>query len=217
MGRIFCNISYDLHSIVIQPKKTSGKLQQSTTLSLRKSNNEHRRAHTKPKTKTASFRLDESALQTIQGDAQKQNVSVNTLLNQLVLTYANYDRPMKRFRMIKLPASSFKHILQAATDEAIIEAGNSTGKDVPNTYIVSKWGELTVENALNYLKITADHTNLFEYSEIIRDGMINVTLTHDFGAKGSLFLQRYVQAIFEQLNKRPKFSPDENAVAFELR
>jgi len=119
--------------------------------------------------------------------------------------------------MIKLPASAFKHILQAATDEAIIEAGNSTGRDVPNTYIMSKWGELTVENALNYLKITADHTNLFEYSEIIRDGMINVTLTHDFGSKGSLFLQRYVQAIFEQLNKRPKFSPDENAVAFELR
>jgi len=160
--------------------------------------------------------LDESALQTIQDDAKKQNASVNTLLNQLVLTYANYDRPIKRFRMIKLPASSFKHILQAATDEAIIEAGNSTGKDVPNTYIVSKWGELTVENALSYLKITADRTNLFEYSEMIRDGKTNVTLTHDFGAKGSLFLQRYVQAIFEQLNKRPKFSPEENAVAFEL-
>jgi hypothetical protein len=160
--------------------------------------------------------LDEFALQMIQEEAKKQNVSVNTLLNQLVLTYANYDRPMKRFRMIKLPASSFKHILQAATDQAIIEAGKSTGEDVPKTYIMSKWGELTVENALSYLRTTADHTNLFEYSEVTRDGKISVTLTHDFGAKGSLFLQRYVQAIFGQLDKRPKFSPDENAVAFEV-
>ena len=170
----------------------------------------------KPKTATASFRLDESALKALQDDARKQNVSVNTMLNQLVLTYANYDRPMKRFHMLKLPASSFMHILQAATDEAIIEAGKSAGKDVPRTYIRAKWGELTVENALEYLKATADYTNLFEYSEFMRGGTINVTLSHDFGAKGSLFLQRYVQAIFEQLGKPPKFVPDENAVSFEV-
>jgi len=170
----------------------------------------------KPKTATASFRLDESALAAIQEDAKKQNVSVNTLLNQLVLTYANYDRPMKRFRMIKLPASTLKHLLLAATNETIIEAGKSTGKDVPKTYIRAKWGDPTVENALNYLKITADYTSLFEYSEVTRAGTVNVTLSHDFGAKGSLFLQRYVQAIFEPLGKPPKFLPDENAVSFEV-
>jgi hypothetical protein len=169
------------------------------------------------KTATASFRLDEVALNTLQEDSKKQNVSVNTLLNQLVLTYANYDRPMKRFHMIKLPASSFKHLLQAATDATISEAGDSAGKDVPKTYINSKWGELTVENALNYLKITADYTCLFEYSEITRAGRTNVTLTHDFGAKGSLFLQKYVQAIFEPLRKPVRFLPDENAVVFEIQ
>ena len=171
----------------------------------------------RPKTATASFRLDESALSTLQEDAKKQSVSVNTMLSQLVLTYANYDRPMKRFHMLKLPASSFKHILQAATDEAIIEAGDSAGKDVPNTNIRAKWGELTMENALSYLRTTADYTNLFEYSEVVHGGNINVTLTHDFGAKGSLFLQRYVQAIFEPMGKPPKFLPDENAIAFELQ
>jgi hypothetical protein len=170
----------------------------------------------KPKTATASFRLDESALTAIQEDAKKQNVSVNTLLNQLVLTYANYDRPMKRFHMIKLPASTLKHLLLAATNETVVEAGKSTGKDVPKTYIRAKWGDLTIENALNYLKITADYTNLFEYSEVTRGGTVNVTLSHDFGAKGSLFLQRYVQSIFEPLGRPPKFLPDENAVSFEV-
>jgi hypothetical protein len=170
----------------------------------------------KPKTATASFRLDEAALSAIQEDARKQNVSVNTLLNQLVLTYANYDRPMKRFHMVKLPASTFKHLLEAATNETVADAGDSTGRDVPKTYIRARWGDLTVENALSYLKITADYTNLFEYSEVARSGKINVTLSHDFGAKGSLFLQRYVQAIFEPMGRPPKFLPDENAVSFEV-
>jgi hypothetical protein len=171
----------------------------------------------KPKTATASFRLDESALKALQEDAKKQNVSVNTMFNQLLLTYANYDRPMKRFHMLKLPASSFMHLLQAATDEAIAEAGNSAGKDVPKTYIRAKWGDLTAESALDYLRTTADYTNLFEYSEVVRGGRVNVTLSHDFGAKGSLFLQSYVQAIFEPLRKPLKFLQDENAVSFELQ
>jgi hypothetical protein len=171
----------------------------------------------RPKTETASFRLDESALSAIREDARKQNVSVNTMFNQLLLTYANYDRPMKRFHMLKLPASSFMHLLQAATDEAIIEAGKSAGRDVPKTYIRAKWGELTAESALDYLRTTADYTNLFEYSEVVRGGKVNVTLSHDFGAKGSLFLQRYVQAIFEPLGRPPRFLQDENAVSFELQ
>ncbi len=169
------------------------------------------------RTATASFRLDESALRALQEDAKKQNVSVNTLLNQLVLTYANYDRPMKRFQMIKLPASTFRYLLQGAKNETIIEAGNSAGNDVPKTYILAKWGELTVENALDYLKTMSDHAKLFDYSEVVHEGKISVTLSHSFGAKGSLFLQHYVQAIFAPLGKLPKFLPDENAVVFELQ
>jgi hypothetical protein len=171
----------------------------------------------RPSTATASFRLNEGALRVLQEDAKKQNVSVNTLLNQLVLAYANYDRPMKRFHMIKLPASTFMHVLQAATHETIIEAGKSAGEDVPKAYIIAKWGEITTENVLDYLKLTADYTNLFEYSEVTRGGKINVSLTHDLGASGSLFLQRYVRALFDQLGTPIRFLPEENAVAFELR
>ena len=94
----------------------------------------------KTKTATSSFRLDKSALGTIQDEAKKQNVSVNTLLNQLALTYANYDRPMKRFQMIKLPASTFRYILEGADRETIIRAGEAAGNDVPKTYILAKVG-----------------------------------------------------------------------------
>jgi hypothetical protein len=168
------------------------------------------------KTSTGSFRLDEAALNILQEDAKKQNVSVNTLLNQLLLTYANYDRPMKRFHMVKMPASTFRHILQAANNQTIIEAGKAAGEDVPKTYIHARWGDLTEENALNYLKTMGNHANLFEYSEVTHDGKINVALSHDFGPKGSLFLQSFVQAIFEPLGRPPKFSHDENAVVFEI-
>ncbi len=114
------------------------------------------------KTATASFRLDEGALKALQEDARKQNISVNTLLNQLILTYANYDRPMKRFHMVKVSGSTFRHILQAARNETIVEAGNLAGKDGPKTSILATSGEVTSENALTYLKTMGDYSALFE-------------------------------------------------------
>ncbi len=160
--------------------------------------------------------MDELALDALHNDAKKQNVSVNTLLNQLLLGYASYDQPMKRFQMIKLPAATFRYVLQAATNEKIAEAGRLAGDDVPKTYILAKWGVLTPENCLDYLRAMSKHAKLFDYSEVVHDGMLSVTLSHGFGAKGSLFLQNYVTEVFARSGKVPRFSADENAVVFEL-
>jgi hypothetical protein len=94
----------------------------------------------RPKTTIASFRISESVLDPLREDAKRQNVSVNGSLNQILLTCTGYDRPMKRFDMMKLPRSAFKRLLEAGTDEAKIEAGRVTGRDVPGTYIRAKWG-----------------------------------------------------------------------------
>ena len=119
--------------------------------------------------------------------------------------------------MIKLPASTLRYLLQGTNDEAIIAAGTSVGNDVPRTFILAKWGEITVENCLQYLRTMSNHSKLYEFSEVSHDGNVSVTLSHTFGAKGSLFLQDDVQAIFAQVGKYPKFSPNENAVVFELQ
>ena len=96
-------------------------------------------------------------------------------------------------------------------------AGSSSGKDVPKTYIRAKWGELTEGAALRYLQATADYTGLFEYSEVARDGKISVTLTDDFGAKGSLFFSDTCRRSSSRWIECQRFLPDENAVAFELQ
>jgi len=145
-----------------------------------------------------------------------QNVSVNTLLNQLLLTYANYDRPMKRFQVVKLSAATLRYILQEADDATLAKAGDSAGDDVPKTYILAKWGKLSLESCLDYLEAMSIHAKLFDYSEARNDGRLSFTLSHNFGSKGTIFLQHYVRAVFASLGRELKFTPDENAVTFEL-
>ena len=92
----------------------------------------------KPKTATASFRLDESALQILQEDTKKQNVSVNTLLDP-ARSHIRQLRPTdEEVPMIKLPASSFKHILEGANRPGDNRGRNFSGRRRPKTYIVAR-------------------------------------------------------------------------------
>jgi hypothetical protein len=111
---------------------------------------------------------------------------------------------MKRFQIVKLPAPTLNYLVQAATNEKIAEAGRLAGSDVPKTYILAKWGVLTVENCLRYLRVMSTNAKPFEYSEVVHDGTLSVTLSHNFGAKGSLFFQSYVREVFSPSGKAPE-------------
>lgn len=170
----------------------------------------------KEKTVTISFRISENALRALQEDARKQSVSLNTLANQMFVSYADYDRFLQKFHMVKLSTPTLKRIINAATDEAIIEAGTAAGSSVPGSFILAKTGELSVANALDYLKLMGAHANLFDYSEVSHSAKISVTLTHDLGTKGSLFLTHYVTALFKGVNKDVKVHELPDAITFEV-
>jgi hypothetical protein len=168
------------------------------------------------KTVTATFRIEEDAFRGLKEDAKKQNISVNTLVNQLFLGYSHYDRLMKRFQVMKLPAMIFKTILDGSTDEAVIAAAKSAGESIAKTFVITKFGSYTLENVLEGFRTSASYINAFEYSEFLAPGKITITLTHNLGRKGTLFLKEWVQFQFGLLHRTLKFMTDDVSVTFEL-
>ena len=66
------------------------------------------------KTVTRSFRINESAFLALEEEAKKRNISLNTLVNQLFLSYANFDRYFQSLGMLKMSKVTFRKILKAA-------------------------------------------------------------------------------------------------------
>ncbi len=170
----------------------------------------------KEKTVTISFRISESAFRALQEDSKKRNVSINTLANQLFVTYSEYDRYLAKFRMIKLSAPTFKRILNASTSEAIQEAGKMAGSSVPVSFILAEKGEYNLPNAIDYLRTTGAHANLFDYSESMGSGTSSITLTHDLGPQGSIFLANYVEALLKPLGPPFKITQYPDAITIRL-
>jgi hypothetical protein len=123
---------------------------------------------------------------------------------------------MSKFRMIKLSAPTFKRILNASTDEAIAEAAKMAGASVPVSFILAQKGEYTLANAIEYLRTTGEHANLFDYSESIMSGTTTITLTHDLGTHGSVFLANYVEALLKPLGTTFKIAKYPDALTIKM-
>lgn len=168
------------------------------------------------KTVTISFRISEKAFKALQDDAKKHNTSINTLANQIFAAYSEYDRYLQRFNMIKLSTPTFKRILSAATKEEIVEAGKSAGASVPESFMLSKMGEISSANAVEYLTLMGMYANLFDFSSTNAAGKTVITLSHDLGPNGSTFLASYVESIFKATGKSTKISQYADGITIEI-
>jgi hypothetical protein len=169
------------------------------------------------KTVTRSFRINESAFLALEEEAKKRNISINTLVNQLFISYANFDRYFQRLGMLKMTKVTFNKILKVTPDKEIIEIARDVAQNSSRIIILARFGTLSLTSVLDYLNDVADYAHYVERSEVVSPGGKRIiTLMHSFGVNGSIFVRAYAKALFELINMEPKLSSTENSVTIEI-
>jgi hypothetical protein len=167
-------------------------------------------------TVTRSFRISARALKALEEEAASHNISVNTLLNQQLLAFADFDRFFQKLGLIKIASATFRRLFDAVPDKEVAEAGRQAGGDIPKAVILTKEGSFDVGTVLRFLQSVSEHANTFEYGEVNSGGKRIITLLHRLGPKGTLFFSNYSKAVFEQLGLFPKISGSNHSVTIEL-
>jgi hypothetical protein len=170
----------------------------------------------KEKSVTVSLRISDLAYKALQEESKKMNVSLNTLANQIFLSFATYDRYLSRFGMVKVAIPTLRRIISAGTDTEIADAGRYAGRSLPQSFILNMRGKLTLDSVVEYLMIMGKYANMFDYSTTPHGGRTTITLVHDLGEKGSLFLESYVEGMFEQLGEKIKILRYPDSITIEV-
>jgi len=170
----------------------------------------------RPKTIPKSFRLEEAALIAVDKEATAQNVTPNTLVNQLLKQFAEFDRYARRISTVKLSSSVFRGILSAAETEKLIEVAKTAGSSIPQAFVTAKSGRMDIESVLDHVRALAGYAHLYEYSENIDSNVHVGTLIHDYGLNWSIFLVHYITAMFELIGISPKVEMSDRSVIFTL-
>lgn len=170
----------------------------------------------KSRTVPKSFRIDESALQAVEAEAVTQRVSPNTLVNQILKQFAEFDRFARKINTVKVSGAVFRGVLSAGDVEKIIEAAKQAGSSIPLAFATAKNGKVDRDSLTDHILSLATYAHLCEVSETSGSNGYVVTLTHEFGLNWSIFLVHYITAMFAHIGASPKLEMTDTSVTFTL-
>lgn len=171
---------------------------------------------TKERTVNVSLRISENAYRALQEDSKNRNISLNTFANQIFLAYAEYDRHLRRFGMLKISRPTFAGIINELQDAAASEAGRKAGAEITPSVILSTEGEISAATVCGWMKRIGTYSGLFDYAEITHGGRIAVTLSHNLGAKWSLILACYAEEMYKAASIHIVVKRFPDSVSFEI-
>ena len=171
-----------------------------------------------PKARTIpkSFRIDESAFVAVEQEALAQKVSANTLVNQILIQYSEFDRFAKKINTVNTSSFVFRGILSAADVDKVIQVAKIAGSSIPQAFVTAKSGKMDLESFLDHIRTLAAYAHMYEYSENLSQQGHVATLMHDFGLNWSIFLVHYITSMFEQIGISPKLEMSDRSVIFTL-
>ena len=153
----------------------------------------------KRKTVGRSFRIAEEWLDVLTEEAEKQGVSVNSLLNRLLQQYA-YLRYMLRYGAITLTSKGFSGILECCPEDKLREKGRNAGSTITRDIL------LTMGVTPNYSflillvkKILSEFAGWFECDHHVKQDKEILHFRHDLGIKWSIYVEAAASEMFKSV------------------
>lgn len=168
------------------------------------------------RTISRSFRISQEALDIVATEANSQNLSLNNLVNKLVVDYAEFGRFAQCFDSLKLSRRTFAKIVSEVPEVNMIEVAQDSGQSEIPALISAKYGNVTVGNAINFMRDLSMYGNLFRYHEAKEHAGRQLLLIHDLGSKWSVFLANYLIAGFATASINPRVRTTERTVMFSF-
>lgn len=145
-------------------------------------------------TKTVTLRLNSEYERILREQASKNHVSLNTLANQIVGDWSDYNRFLDKYSTITMPKESFVSILNDIDENKIIKIAQNMSQQWAN-FMFFKWSIKNGDNFVNFLNTFFER---FGYGNCIvsrQDHIQTLNINHDLGYNGTIFLKNFVLAL----------------------
>ncbi|MHA2162621.1 MAG: hypothetical protein ACXABF_09370 [Candidatus Thorarchaeota archaeon] len=136
----------------------------------------------------------------LQEEAEKANLSVSTLLNQIVRKYIMALRFSNHNPHITLDQKTFNEMITSLDEERVSQIGKEMGAFIPESGMLQRGFLLNQESLAWFIEeIYGRYENWYQVNRSKRKKDIMYHLRHDFGRKWSLFLDCYFSSMFNTM------------------
>ncbi len=171
------------------------------------------------KTVLRTFRLDEELDSMLRDDAEEGNLTVNGLINKIIIKYVEWDRHTEKFGFISFAKQTFKSILEEVDDRKVEEIAINTGSQALKAVTLFWFKKLNAETLLKTLSTYSKYSGLGASETKVDGTRYTMTFHHDLGRKYSIYLKTVIsQFVKASLGVMPEteFTHDMLLVSFHM-
>jgi hypothetical protein len=170
------------------------------------------------KTTTITFRIDSNVMRKINHEAEQDGISLNTLINQILKRYVEWDMYVSKAGMVPVSKPVVKKLFQELSEEEVINMSKDIAKNAVYNialFMRSK-DKLDVDSFVSWF--LSRMKTCSEITENKEDNMNTYIIKHDMGENWSLYHKTILQSIFtEKLQKPIQTSMTDSTLTFTFK
>lgn len=179
--------------------------------------------------KVITLRMNENSFNTIQDHAKSRGLSVNSYLNSIIDTYAEWYIPLSSYEPVAVPKRLFSTLFSLASKEDLDKIAKSWAKEARNATVLLFGTEFSLESALDYTRkmskyvmdtdarITATFSDANQQVDRTSKGNISIVVRHDLGENFSFYYSRRFLYFFNMLaSVKVSVDYDESTISIRL-
>lgn len=154
------------------------------------------------KSDTISFRLDNVVLDKLRRESEKQGLSINILVNQILKRYTEWDMFESKVGMIPVARPILDSLFKKLSREEAIDLAKKVGSEIVEDIATFMKGSMNLESFTSWFE-TRMHMSGFDINHNIKNDTHTYIIKHDLGENWSLYHRTVLELIFRNVLGKP--------------
>ena len=166
-----------------------------------------------------TFRLDEDIITKLRAEAQKQGISLNSFVNQVLKSFLEWHIFEPKVGFVPILKPVVKQLFSKMTKEQIIEMAANTGKEEVQNAVYFMKGKIDLESFLSWLENRMKNSSIQVSHTFDRHIMHHTyVIKHDICENWSLYLRQIIDYVFNNVfQKKVELSASSSMLVFRFK
>ncbi len=146
-------------------------------------------------------------------------MSVNSLTNQILRKWVNFDRFLQDFGTLTLSVHDFIRVINSFDDDTLRALASESGRRFPKDLILFTGQKNDLKTSIRFVEtIICDYMRWANYHSTSADNELVMTLRHNYGNKWSIALESMLATMFEtNTSVVPRFTVTDSMVLMTIQ
>ena len=159
----------------------------------------------KKKTVLRTIRIDEELDRVLAADSETKGVSINTLLTQILMKYADWDRFAEKVGVVSMMPEELRVLIGSVNEEILNQNREKLGPEYLMDFMTLRFGEVSADSFRKMFALFTKYLGIGQLETKIEGRNYTTTLRHNFGKNWS----RNLEQVFKTTEKFLGIPPSE--------